>query len=457
VKPEKSVAGAGMKPEKKHLNHKTTLLIMKIVVAVIGILMFALPAAAGRPQVEMDALVTVIGIDRTETGLRCTVGIVLPEEGGGTEDKTIVVPGEGRTLSTAFENIGISLGRKLELHHCALIVFGKAKAEEGVLNELEYLLSSGKVSPGIRLMLSGNKDAGEFVQKLTDYTKKMDTENLIKYLGHGSHNYSQKLVLFLSDIYSKSQTSVMPCFMMGDKAENMTAVEGNEAVENKKEEETEEKEEKGGGGDKKGGDGKSEGAGGGGGDNGESGGSEKEKPTVVQRAGKIGIFTQGKLKAVWERLPTNGLAWIDPETKYGVILLDDIKVKDAVITDLTCFLVKKDLKIKADFKEGVPVLKVKTSAQFQFEERGKLYAAVGDIQGDVSREIMPAIKKGIEKHITEDILSILEHSRRDGCDALMLHDRFYRYKHKEYLRYIESGGDLVDDCKVEFKYDITLN
>lgn len=439
--------------QKNNISKKTKLTILKIIFFGFIILLVFLPKFVTLAQIQLYGLVTILGIDECNNKVKCTVEVVLPKEGGGPIGETVVITGEGLSVSTAMENLSIASGRELSFSHCSLLVLGEEKAKTWITDELDYLLSSGKVSPEIAIIVSGNKTANEFVLKMSKFDKKFNVDSLLKHSDFGSQNYAQTLVRFIIDMKSRSETAVIPVFEMGERAENINSGErdfdkgGKDIMALGTCEENDES--------------SSEGSPQGNKSN-ESGGSEKgggsqEKPVVIKKSEKVAIFYKGKLAAIWDEKESSGLAWFDEKTKKGIIFIQNIDIDDKKLVNLTCQLTDKDIKYKTEFVNGIPVFTVKMKLKYLLEERYNLYALMGDTTTSYAKKVYPAILSEIMSHISEEILEVLKSSIKSGVDPMRVHDKFYKFRNKEYKQFMASGQNLLEKLSLKLDFHIELN
>ncbi|HLN63104.1 MAG TPA: Ger(x)C family spore germination protein [Symbiobacteriaceae bacterium] len=147
------------------------------VIALVLLPALLLAGCWDRLEINDLGIVTLVGIDRAEAGVRLTVGVVAPtstpgqqEKGGGggkgggaQSGRAIAYSAEGATVVDAMTRLQEKVSRRLFWAHARVLVFGEEYARQGLTPALDFwtrhreprLLLQVVVTPG---------EAAEFVQ-----------------------------------------------------------------------------------------------------------------------------------------------------------------------------------------------------------------------------------------------------------------------------------------------------
>ncbi len=124
---------------------------MKKYLTLCGIVVFIFATlSACAPDLHERALISAVGIDRTENGCRVTVRAALAD-GNGTE---ISLSGVGETVPQALNEIVRSTGQQPLYSHNTLIVFGMDCARNGLGADLDFFIRHYDSRPTIQVFLS---------------------------------------------------------------------------------------------------------------------------------------------------------------------------------------------------------------------------------------------------------------------------------------------------------------
>jgi len=405
------------------VTHDKKILLYKIF-ALIFVVFFLFLSGDGvkNPEINHRSLCIVMGIDRQEEKICASVQIIVPEPQG--QGKQMVVTETGRTLSDALDRINISIGQKVELGHCGLIILGNEYVKESVFPELMYLISSGRTSPDVNLVVSKDMEAREVLSKLNDLSKIVSEgiNNIVAYADSGVHVIRKGNLSFLSDSFMAGKSSSIPCIVLGT--------------------------------DKYGGEGGSEENKNGGGASSEnkqsqsSSGGGSSGQTVIKSVDTLALFKDGSLKGVLDADGTRGMAWLHKNSKTGLVLLKDLKTKEKTIDFLSCKIVGKKVKVKAFFREGKPIFKVKMSVKISIDDK---YKVVDIVEGD-KQNLYDSVKEGVINLVKEQVGRGIEQTKTLDCDAFCINELFNKFRHKEFTLY----GDVLKDLEVEYDIKVSI-
>jgi len=402
-----------------------------IAVVFVVFVLFLTGDGIKNPEINHRSMCIVMGIDGEESGVSASVQIIVPEPQG--QGKQMIVTEKGQTLSEALDRINISIGQKVELGHCGLIILGEEFVKKPIFSEMLYLLSSGKTSPDVNLVVAKDIKAKEVLSKLNDLSKIVSEgiNNIVAYADTGVHTTRKGVLGFLSESFSAGASSTIPCMELG---QDEYAGEGGMGAQ--------------GAASSSGAENSSGGSGGSGesGGSGSSEGGKGEGQTVIKSMDKLVMFKDGQKVGITSAEGTRGVVWLNKRAVTGLILLKDVKMADKTVDYLSCKLISKRVKTTARFVDGAPVFTVKIAVKMSIDDK---YEIADIVEKD--EQVYYAVKDAMKQLIISEISATEKEGKQASCDLLDINEKFNKFCHKEFVEY----GDVLDS--VRFEYDITVN
>lgn len=114
-------------------------------------------AACGAHTTEPEQLylVSAIGFDKIDTGIRVVAEVPLTRENEADKMEVCVFAGEGTTIPNALQQMKQGLGKELFFGHCALAVLGDG-VEDDWLNDILDFLNAEDVPLSITIISAPN-------------------------------------------------------------------------------------------------------------------------------------------------------------------------------------------------------------------------------------------------------------------------------------------------------------
>ena len=145
-----------------------------------------------------------------------------------------------------------------------------------------------------------------------------------------------------------------------------------------------------------------------------------------------------------------------PTAKQGQIMVD--KVTDRHLQDATVTLnvLSKETKIKADFKNGVPIIKVQVSMKVNLDEIVKSNGDeqnIDQFENVISQQLIDRTKEIMTKRMT-DFFELMKDKK---CDVINIYKTFYQTKYNKWEKYLDSlenQDDYLQGIRLELKLDI---
>lgn len=411
------------------MTHEKKVLILKVVTLVFLILISLFPLQDS-PSVEAKTAVTVVAFDKEDDKTQMFVQMTIPQQLAEGSSKMLVVEAEGKDIADVFERMSIKIGLDIELAHCGIIIIGEEMSNQGFIEDLDYLLSSSMISPQITLFTCDSK-AKDFMQKLNEFSQ-TNGSGVFDVAAFSENSINIRIISalkFLSENNLPSGSSSIPIigFEMQDGGGG------------------------GGGGSDSGGGSSSGGSSGGGGENSGGGGSSgggggSENPTLKE-LNTCTLYKDGKAVGTMSPLGTKGLSMFDSKSNKGYFEADNVKIGDKIISYVPMQVRKKSGKLKAEFKDGKPIITAEVKMKLETETRFMI-SKTGEFAS--KEEVKEALQKRIEEIVRSEIEEALKICDETGADVLGIETAFYKQCYEQYKKYA-GGDDFVKNVQVEYK------
>ncbi len=422
--------------------HKKIILI-EVIVLVFAILISFFPLQDS-PAVETKTAITVAAFDRDDDKTQIYVQMTIPQQLAQGSSKLLVVEAEGKDIAEAFEKLSNKLGQEVELAHCGIIIIGEKMAQGGFTEDIDYMLSSGMISPQIALLNCEGK-AKEFMQKLNQFSQ-TNGSGAFDVVAFSEKSINMRIISalrFLSENHTPSHASSLPVIDFEMQDDNAGGSSGGESS--------------GGSGGSGGSSGENSGSsssssgGSSSGSGGSSGGSGGGTP-VLKELNKSMLYKDGKAIAVMSPLATKGISVFDKKSNKGYFEADNVVIGDKVITYVPMQVLKKDGTLKAEYKDGKPVITAKVDMELETETRFKISKA-GEFAS--KEEVKKAITDRVKEIIVSEIEETLKYCIEYNTDVLGIETAFYKQCYSEYKIY-GSVDEFVKNVQVKYKINVEV-
>jgi hypothetical protein len=205
------------------------------VVLFLVIVFFVPSSLAKQPQIQNKLLVTAIGLDETEDGVKLSCVAVMPTGKPDSSVTSLVVSHEGATIGECVSAISSIYGKDAELGLCGFVLLGDS-VKGDVTEHLGYLLSSARISPGTYLAVTDGADA----EKILSLAAREHPStagifsSIVEYNAKSADITTRTLLEFISAKHSPSALSVLPCVRLDEqkaaKAEQEVKEKSGESV-----------------------------------------------------------------------------------------------------------------------------------------------------------------------------------------------------------------------------------
>ncbi len=390
--------------------HKAKILM----ILVVALFVFFFSNDFGLIDVEKTSIITAIAIDMADDGdFEVTAQIAVPEATDtNTENQKAQLSGKGSTVGAALINLGDTSGWFPKLAFCNLILIGSSLSQTNVITALDFFAKTLRVQDSALVALA-EKSAKELLEVATplDNLSAFALQKiLLKNTGFNRDIVSTDVKTFCSDYYSSASSSYMPLIKVlssdGSESDKSSSQSGSSS--------------------ETGGQGGSQ-------SNGKSGG--QKNGNNLFNASTTALFLNGVKVGELDEKETLIFNTIRNNINGTTLSVDGVMDKNGMPTDYLVSVLKNKSKVKL----------VATNTDLDLYVDLSLYCKISDHSSISSNEdlsqktpLPQPLIEATEKLISEQFESMVQTSRRTGCDFLKIKEKLYRYNYKQYSRYKDN-------------------
>ncbi|MBR2968044.1 MAG: hypothetical protein IKC35_04645 [Clostridia bacterium] len=403
------------------MTYKRKSLLIKIIVLAFAALIALFPLEDS-PSLETKTAVNVIAFDKQGESTQIFVQMNIPQQMAQGSSKLLVVEEEGNNIAEAFEKLSIKIGQEIELAHCGIIIIGEDMAHKGFVDDLNYLLAGGMISPQITIFnCEGN--AEDFMSTLNKFSQTNGSAifDVVKFSEKSINLRTVTALTFLAENNLPSNASTLPLI-------DFEIQEGDGSQ----------------GGYDSGESQNSSGNSGQGSTSSEQ--SENESPELKELNMSM-VYKNGIAVGKISEKGTKGISIFDEKSNKGYLEVSDVKVGEDVISYVPMQVRKKRGVLKAEFREGKPIITAEIDVMLEIETSFNISKVGKNIS---QKEVKEAIADKIRQIMQSEIEEALELSRKFDADILGIQNAFYKQQYTQY-KFYASKDEIVKNVQVEYK------
>ena len=367
----------------------------------------------GLIDIEKTAIVTAVGIDKTEDDeFEVTLQIAVPENNNSTSSNTkAVLNSKGKTVAEAISKIGETSGWYPKLSFCNLILLGNSILSSDTMTAIDYFIRSIKIQNSA--LLAGTFDNASDIMKqatpLDNISSFALQKILLKKPGMTKNILSTDIKEFSLGYYSRTRSNFFPMIEKIELEENSQSSNSSSS--------------------------------------GEEQSSSKKEKSVVFDARKTALIKNGKVVDFLTPEETQSAIFCYEKVKDSNLPVRSVMINDKK-TDFLLNVIDSDYSIKASVIDNKPNLNVKCSLFVRIADETDKSTALGHLPFIiVPEEVLLTAKKNLETNI----LSVIEKCKNAGCDFFNIDLKLYRFFNKEYRK---LNGNVFNDLSYSVTVDI---
>ena len=380
-------------------------------VAVLFLLVLIPSGIEKQSQIQKIAIVSGIGIDKSEKGLTLSAQVLVPEPSTNYSPNQTVFFAEEKNLAKAISSLELKIGQELGLSHCFIIVVGDEMFDEDITNTLDYLMRSN-IMDNNSILIHTDKKAQE-VLEVSSKLSKSDLNNL------------QNLAKFSHEHYDSVSTSLVDLF--NDYLSNCPyTVVGSITTEDKKSEDGSSSKEQS--------------------SKTEQQGSKSDK-TLANNGDAI-ILKKGKKIATLKKEDIENFSWLDNNSQKGHLIIENYSNKDTQSSKISLKIMHENASFCPELKNNTPILKTTISFEYVIES---IESENGEKQSVQENFYNSDFKKVVENTIKTKIQKTLVLSKENNFDIIKAYNKFnnkFNNKWKNYLNNLNNPDDYIKNLQI---------
>lgn len=187
----------------------------KSLTLLLAALLFAASVAGCAPELYERALISAVGVDKTEDGCRVTVR-AAQANAGGTE---ISLSGEGKTVPEALNEITRITGQQPLYSHNTLVVFGMDCAQDGLKEYLDFFLRHYDSRPTVKVFLSETTAEDILRVESAEEPRAAQIAELAKSADYSGLSADVNLIGLINGTYGEGASAVVPILRRDERIE----------------------------------------------------------------------------------------------------------------------------------------------------------------------------------------------------------------------------------------------
>lgn len=375
---------------------------------------FMLAGCWDRIELNDVSIVTGLAVDKGEnTKYRLTLEVVnasqfSKNQMGGEAAPALTYSLEGDTISELLHKVNIGITRRLIFSHTRVLYISEKIAKEGILEFIDYLDRSGQFRNDFNIMVTKGEKAEAFV-KVTYPIQKVPSLKIHKQTQSFTEEWGGdpgvRLTDFISALTSKGRNPVSATLVIAGDPKKGETSENNMKL---------------------------------------------SVDTLVELDG-MAVFRADRLIGYLSVDETRNYYWTQKlkTTSMSVPCSDEEnKFEDEKFIAVT--VTETNTKLKVDYANGKPVLKVKINGETRIEAT----QCMNDLTKiDTYNDFEKKINRYVANHIRETIKKV---QTEFGVDIFGFGDAFNRQHHKEYQKVEDKWDEVFAQADVEVDVNLHL-
>ncbi len=397
----------------------------------ILIMIIFLPTAITMPSLSFrSAIITAIGVDRSEEGVEVSVLTLSEISKDNMGENTKLVSGSNSTVASAISSIESQIGRKLRMGHVGYIAISQDLATENIANVLNNLIITTKLPNTVSLVVSeGNaKD----ILKQTDQLEQSSSFKLREIIQNEFNvNYTK-------------DTSV-DAFLKGYLSDISTSTLGYIKLTSNEDEGLNSSEESGSSPSTQGGGASS-------GDSGQSSNSNSNDKTTISFQREHAVFVNGVLKYVLSLEEMKGINWLVESDLQQILTIENYTGQGLNNAKITFDVIGDKITPKVYFKNNKPIITYDlflTVNPVEIIQENKNYISPNELK--IDEVVNDKINQKIKSEISNTIFKL----REEKTDVFGVYKLLYSTHYYEFMDFLDSLENRDDFLSyVQFKINV---
>ena len=194
-------------------------------------IVFGFPALGKDAEIDTYAIVTAIGLDKSEENqeeIELSLLTFVPVAEQTFTEKYKVVKASGESVSEALNFAGLHFGREVGLSHVKTLVINEDLFEDNITLEMDYLARNKSLALSTTLICTDAK-ASEFLEAVQslDSESSIKLDDLIQFNNDYIYSEESTIEMFYTGLYNPSRTAIVSFISLdSEDMEGFTVTDG---------------------------------------------------------------------------------------------------------------------------------------------------------------------------------------------------------------------------------------
>ena len=392
---------------------------MALVFVFISIV-FGFPALGKDAEIDTYAIVTAIGLDKSEENeeeIEISLLTFVPVAEQTFTEKYKVVKASGESVSEALNFAGLHFGREVGMSHVKTLVVNEDLFNENITLEMDYLARNKSLALSTTLICTDAK-ASEFLEavQMLDSESSIKLDDLIQFNNDYIYSEESTIEMFYKGLYNPSRTAIVSFISLGNEDMEGFTISG---------------------GDSSGSSGQSSQSSGSSSSSQDSG----TKKQIVNDGDSI-LCKDGKKVQKIFRQDMKKINLIRGTFKLGSIVIENFSDDLFHNARLTFEMTDNKINRQVQFINGVPVVYIDVKLYVYLTEAQEEDMEIKENTDykNISDEAIKALEFEVKNNI-KDGIDIL---RENKCDVYDIYTLLNNSNHKEFQRFLNELDDKDD-------------
>ena len=386
----------------------------KIIIFVVALFfVFLIPNGIEKQsQIQKIAIVSGIGIDKSEKGLTLSAQVLVPEPSTNYSPNQTVYNAEEENLAKAISALELKIGQELGLSHCFIIVIGDDMFDEDITNTLDYLMRSNIMDNNTSIIHTDKK--AQEILEISSKLSKSDLNNL-QNIAKFSHDHydsvSTNLINIFNDYLSDCPYTIMGSITVEDKKDNSSSSNQNQQQPQKSEQ------------------------------------NEENKKSLSNNGDAI-VLKKGKKIATLKKEEIDNFSWLDNKSQKGHLIIKNYCDNNIDGSDISLKITHEKASFSPELKNDTPIIKANISFEYIIESIENKNENKQSVQENFfNNEFKTAVENTIKTKI-EKALSLSKEKNFDIINAYNIFNNKFNKKWKNYINSLENPDDYIKNLQI---------
>lgn len=357
-------------------------------------------------EVDTYAVVTAIGLDKTEDGkISLSLLTFVPIVTQNFAEQYEVVVAEGQSLAETFDFAGLHLGREIGLSHTKLVVVNDDYFESDVSVELDFLVRNKNLAMSTSIIATDAK-ANEFLNviKSFDSGTSIKADDLLKFNEDYIYSFESTFESFYKGLYSPTKSAMVTFLSLVGEDEEGIAIQTSQGEQG-----------------------------------GESGSQQGQTKKKILNDGQAILCREGKKVAQIDKEMMKKINLIKGNYNYGSIVIENFTDELFQNARLTFEIFDNVTTMRAGFSNGVPVIYLDVKLLVKLSEAREYDLEIKENVDfkNISKKAIKELEFKVKNAISDGVQLMREHK----CDLAEVYTKLNNTNSSKWQEFQKNLSD----------------